>query len=315
MRASCLALSLAEGHLSAKSASRRLKDRSNACHVGQVDERTRCSVRSKIGTMNVWAKRGSGDGRRAAARLATSESKRYDVTCIFYRCLTRLLQCDGALPCFNCTRRNVAATCEYSEEAEAHRRQTTSPRRVEAEPEQRHEAPSRIPACVTESVPTGRGNSNGRNSPEPRDVQVGDLFRSCDASSFFGSSYFGPQAAAKAIEAPAPDPSSGISYTAGSAHSFRDVGGPFSQTWDLLGLLPRNKKSVDRLVEIFMAELNWTIDAVHPAFFMSKYDQFWERKFGFDDFASVDLRWLALSFIVLAYGVYLDCPKPKNNDV
>jgi hypothetical protein len=171
MRARRLALSLAGGHLSVKSASRRLEDRSNACHVGQVNERTRCSVRSKIGIMNVWAKRGSGDGRRAAARLATSESKRYDVTCIFYRCLTRLPQCDGALPCFNCTRRNVAATCEYSEEAEAHRRQTTSPPRVEAEPEQRHEAPSRMPASVTESG----GNSNGRNSPEPRDAQVGDL--------------------------------------------------------------------------------------------------------------------------------------------
>lgn len=229
-----------------------------------------------------------------------------------YRRLTRLSQCDGALPCFNCTRRNVAASCEYSEEAEAHRRQTMSPRR-DAEP--RHDAPSQISANVTEPVPTERGNSNGRNSPEPRDAQVGDLFRSRDAPSFFGSSYFGPQAAAKAIEAPAPDLSSGITHAAGSAHSFRDVGGPFSQIWDLLGLLPRNKRSVDRLVEVFMAELNWTIDAVHPAFFMSKYDQFWERKFGFDDFAAIDLRWLALLFIVLAYGVYLDCPKPKNNDV
>lgn len=181
--------------------------------------------------------------------------------------------------------------------------------------EQRQKAPSQIPTSVTESVSTERGTSNGRNSPEPRDAQVGDLFRSRDAPSFFGSSYFGPQAAAKAIEAPAPDLSSGISHAAGSAHSFRDVGGPFSQIWDLLGLLPRNKRSVDRLVAIFMAELNWTIDAVHPASFMAKYDQFWERKFGFDDFATIDLRWLALLFIVLAYGVYLDCPKPKNNDV
>lgn len=64
-----------------------------------------------------------------------------------------------------------------------------------------------------------------------------------------------------------------------------------------------------------MSELNWTIDAVHPAVFMAKYDKFWERKFGFDDFSTIDLRWLALLFIVLAYGVYLDCPKPKNNDV
>lgn len=160
------------------------------------------------------------------------------------------------------------------------------------------------------------GTSSGnRTTPDPRDPQVGNLFKSRDAPSFFGSSYFGPQAAAKIIEAPAPDLSSGIRHAAGSAHSFRDVGGPFSQIWDLLGLLPRNKRSVDRLVEVFLAELNWTIDAVHPVSFKAKYDLFWERKFGFDDFATIDLRWLALLFIVLAYGVLLDCPTPKNLEV
>jgi hypothetical protein len=141
------------------------------------------------------------------------------------------------------------------------------------------------------------------------------LFRSRDAPSFFGSSYFGPQAAAKVIEAPAPDLSSGIRHAAASTYSFRDVGGPFSQIWDLLGLLPRNKASVDRLVDVFLTELNWTIDAVHPAAFKAKYDQFWERKFGFDDFATIDLRWLALLFIILAYGVFLDCPSPKNAEI
>jgi hypothetical protein len=55
--------------------------------------------------------------------------------------------------------------------------------------------------------------------------------------------------------------------------------------------------------------LNWTIDAIHPQSFKIKYDEFWERKFGFDDYASVDLRWLALLFIVL------DCPHPKNGEV
>jgi hypothetical protein len=72
---------------------------------------------------------------------------------------------------------------------------------------------------------------------------------------------------------------------------------------------------VDRLVDVFITELNWTIDAVHPASFKAKYDLFWERKFGFDDFATIDLRWLALLFIVLAYGVFLDCPTPKNIEV
>lgn len=80
-------------------------------------------------------------------------------------------------------------------------------------------------------------------------------------------------------------------------------------------MLPRNKASVDRLVHVFLDELNWTIDAIHPQSFKLKYDEFWERKFGFDDYASIDLRWLALLFIVLAYGVFLDCPHPKNGEV
>ncbi|KAF2813633.1 fungal-specific transcription factor domain-containing protein [Mytilinidion resinicola] len=148
------------------------------------------------------------------------------------------------------------------------------------------------------------------------DPTVGDLFKSRDAPSFFGSSYFGPQAAAKIMEAPAPDLTSGIrSQMASSTHSFRDEGGPFSQIWDLLGLLPRKKSTVDRITDCFLNELNWTIDAVCPASFRSKYDDFWERKFGFDDFATIDLRWLALLFIVLAFGVLLDCPRPKNKEV
>ncbi|GME27182.1 putative nuclear protein [Neofusicoccum parvum] len=102
---------------------------------------------------------------------------------------------------------------------------------------------------------------------------------------------------------------------AGSLHSFRDVGGPFSQIWDLLGLLPRRKSTADRLTECFLEELNWAIDAVHPTAFRSQYQAFWARKFGFDDLASIDLRWLALLFIVLAYGVLLDCPQPLNIDM
>ncbi|KAJ9133873.1 Fungal specific transcription factor domain-containing protein [Pleurostoma richardsiae] len=146
---------------------------------------------------------------------------------------------------------------------------------------------------------------------------VGSLFKSRDAPSFFGSSYFGPQAAAKVIQAPAPELSVGIygKAEASSAHSFRDEGGPFSQIWDLLGLLPRKRSTVDRLTECFLQELNWAIDAVHPASFRANYESFWSRKFGFDDLATVDLRWLALLFIVLAYGVLLDCPKPQNQEI
>ncbi|KAG8156283.1 hypothetical protein KVR01_013862 [Diaporthe batatas] len=146
---------------------------------------------------------------------------------------------------------------------------------------------------------------------------VGNLFRSRDAPSFFGSSYFGPHDAAKIIQAPAPELSSGLlpKARASSTHSFRDEGGPFSQIWELLGLLPRNKSAVDKLTDCFLDELNWAIDAVQPASFKSKYEDFWSRKFGFDDFATIDLRWLALLFIVMAYGVLLDCPRPRNKEV
>ncbi|KAI1844448.1 hypothetical protein JX266_009335 [Neoarthrinium moseri] len=162
------------------------------------------------------------------------------------------------------------------------------------------------------------GNTQSRNGVgDAPECSVGDLFRSRDAPSFFGSSYFGPQAAAKIIEAPAPEFSSGLPHKslASSTHSFRDEGGPFSQIWDLLGILPRRKATVDRLTECFLEDLNWAIDAVEAKDFRVKYDTFWSRKFGFDDFATIDLRWLALLFIVLAYGVLLDCPEPKNKDM
>ncbi|KAH9903531.1 fungal-specific transcription factor domain-containing protein [Xylariomycetidae sp. FL2044] len=157
----------------------------------------------------------------------------------------------------------------------------------------------------------------GESVSDPPECPVGDLFKSRDAPSFFGSSYFGPQAAAKVIEAPPPDFPADLSHKAlaGSADSFRDEGGPFSQIWDLLGLLPRNRSTVDRLTECFLRDLNWAIDAVTPSLFREKYEAFWSRKFGFDDFKSIDLRWLALLFIILAYGVLLDCPRPRNKEV
>ncbi|KAK1991835.1 fungal-specific transcription factor domain-containing protein [Colletotrichum falcatum] len=168
--------------------------------------------------------------------------------------------------------------------------------------------------------PRTSSRGGGRQGEGGQDQQseslVGSLFKSRDAPSFFGSSYFGPQAAAKIIQAPAPELSSGLSQKAKacSTHSFRDEGGPFSQIWELLGLLPRKKSTCDRLTDCFLNELNWAIDAVQPSSFKAKYENFWSRKFGFDDFATIDLRWLALLFIVMAYGVLLDCPRPRNKE-
>ena len=212
-------------------------------------------------------------------------------------------------------------SCTYTDEAQcsAHATSTPSASSNISSATLHQQAPppviQSIPCNVTPVTTSRSANRASSAPPEPTDGQVGHLFKSRDASLYFGLFYFGPQAAAKIIEAPDPDLSSGIRHAAGSTHSFRDVGGPYSQIWDLLGLLPRKKSSVDRITDCFLKELNWTIDAVHPASFKAKYDLFWERKFGFEDFASIDLRWLALLFIILAYGVLLDCPNPRNKDV
>ena len=112
------------------------------------------------------------------------------------------------------------------------------------------------------------------------------------------------------IDSPAPDipVGTGSSSSIINARPFRDEAGPFSQIWDLLGLLPRRKTTVDQLVDLFFNEVDGKIDAVHPTSFRQSYVQFWERKSGFDDVTTVDLRWLALLFVILAIGAYLDCP-------
>jgi hypothetical protein len=65
---------------------------------------------------------------------------------------------------------------------------------------------------------------------------------------------------------------------------------------------------VDRLVDKFLAEVNWCLDAVHERTFRNQYNEFWARRFGFDDLAGVDLRWLALLFIILAFSGLIDAP-------
>ncbi|KAI0594603.1 fungal-specific transcription factor domain-containing protein [Biscogniauxia sp. FL1348] len=222
--------------------------------------------------------------------------------------------CDGAHPCYNCSRRGVGNSCSYA---------NLTPRTTGPEP-------PASPAVRGRDTSGSSGRSGktraaaaavAGSGSDPQECPVGDLFRSRDAPSFFGSSYFGPQAAARIVGAPAPEFSAGLLHkapagavAAAATHSFRDDGGPFSQIWELLGLLPRKKCTVDRLTECFLRELNWAVDAVRPACFREKYETFWSRKFGFDDFATIDLRWLALLFIVLAYGALLDCPAPGSRE-
>ncbi|CAK7213012.1 hypothetical protein SBRCBS47491_001658 [Sporothrix bragantina] len=156
-----------------------------------------------------------------------------------------------------------------------------------------------------------RRNNSGTSSAGPGNVApLGQLWKSRGAPTFFGSSYFGPQAAAALLDTSAPyvQPGANMSLRSSIARPFRDEGGPFSQLWDLLGMLPRQRATVDRLVEQFLVNVSLTTDAVHPASFRREYERFYSRRAGFDDVTTVDIRWLALLFIVLAIGTYLDCP-------
>jgi len=83
---------------------------------------------------------------------------------------------------------------------------------------------------------------------------------------------------------------------------------PYAHIWELVGYLPRRKTVVDHLVKRFLDELNPVYDSVHRETFQVSYDQFWNRKWGDDDLTAVDLRWLALLFMVLAFAELLDCP-------
>lgn len=157
----------------------------------------------------------------------------------------------------------------------------------------------------------GERNNETAHNRNGKSLQIGQLWKSRGAPAFFGSSYFGPQVAAALIDSQAPyiQPGANTSRRSMNTRPFRDEAGPFSQLWDLLGLLPRQKSTVDRLVDKFLAHVSWNLDAVHPSSFRREYERFWSRQAGYDDVTTVDIRWLALLFMVLAIGAYLDCPR------
>ena len=82
----------------------------------------------------------------------------------------------------------------------------------------------------------------------------------------------------------------------------------YDHIWELVGYLPRRKVAVDELVRKYFNELNRVHDCVHEETFRPNYDAFWDRKWGDDDLTSVDLRWLALLFMMLAFAELLNCP-------
>ncbi|KAJ6079697.1 hypothetical protein N7467_009450 [Penicillium canescens] len=196
------------------------------------------------------------------------------------QCHSRKQKCNRELPCSRCIQRGVPELCQWPDK------------------DRDHVAPS-------QGAVSAAADNQG--------TELGQLYIARGAPSFFGNSYFGHQVAARMIQESAPDlPPMSLLSNKDSLQSFRNDSGPFSQVWDLLGLLPRNKVTVDQLIERFLTEINWAIDTVHPETFRQQFAEFWGRKFGFDEIAGVDLRWLALLFIILAFSVLLDSPTTSS---
>jgi hypothetical protein len=90
---------------------------------------------------------------------------------------------------------------------------------------------------------------------------------------------------------------------------------PYAHIWELIGCLPRRKALVDHLVKKFLDDLNPIFDSVHKDTFQVSYDMYWNRKWCDDDLTAVDLRWLALLFMVLAFAELLDCPMDASTEI
>lgn len=90
--------------------------------------------------------------------------------------------------------------------------------------------------------------------------------------------------------------------------SRRSEKGAYAHIWDLVSHLPRRKGDVDNLLEKFLVELNPAYDSLHEESFRANYEAFWNRRWADDDLTAIDLRWLSLLFMVLAFGELLDCP-------
>lgn len=138
---------------------------------------------------------------------------------------------------------------------------------------------------------------------------------------YHGGAYFGHQTAANMIQVPTPDLPIGmdsihaaISRRNGATRSFRSDQGPYAHLWELLGYLPRRKSVIDHLVTLFLQQLNPAFDSVHESTFTAAYESFWNARNGFLDMDSIDTRWLALLFIMLAFGELLDCPQPCSSE-
>lgn len=164
--------------------------------------------------------------------------------------------------------------------------------------------------------------TNDCPGPISSSPQMGRIWNSRGAASYHGSSYFGHQSAASLMEMESPQLPVGMGgiHASNSSHRSDQLfhrGGkePYAHIWELIGCLPRRKVLVDHLVKRFLEELNPIYDSVHKSTFKASYDMYWNRRWGDDDLTAVDLRWLALLFMVLAFAELLDCPMNASTEI
>ncbi|KFY04328.1 hypothetical protein O988_00852 [Pseudogymnoascus sp. VKM F-3808] len=230
------------------------------------------------------------------------------------QCHRQKQKCNREQPCSNCVRRSIPHQCVSYTRPE--RRKSRSCRQ---EPYQAHPGSFAESASIS-STPapqqTNPTNFTSRKAKITKRQTLGRLFKARGAASYHGDFYFGHQSAASIVEATTQEVPSGIyvghsrGSRIGAAQPFRNERGPYAQLWELIGSLPRQKATVDHLTARFFRELNPTFNSVHEESFTTSYNKFWDRKTGCDDLTNVDIRWLAVLFIILAFGELLDCPQP-----
>jgi hypothetical protein len=229
-------------------------------------------------------------------------------------CHRQKQRCNRQQPCSNCVRRGIPHDCIWPTSSKRHHgARLSNPLQRPPSLRVQNIAPAQAPQ-THEQRSTVDLSPVAAHSQAPR---PGQLYRVRDAPSYHGNSYFGHHSAAALIGDPSSDLSDGIhvgyshrTRLGGSTQPFRSERGPYAQLWELLGSLPRRKATVDKLIRLFFNELNVTFDAVHESTFMRHYEEFWDRKAGCDDLTNLNLRWLSVLFIVLAFGELLDCPQP-----
>ncbi|CAM1511917.1 Fc.00g094300.m01.CDS01 [Cosmosporella sp. VM-42] len=234
------------------------------------------------------------------------------------QCRRQKQKCDRKTPCANCVRRAIPHLCHLPRPSLQWRDETPPGTQSESTPAAPN--PSLKPPSLSGSpLPTAVTEPLGpRSQPDPKNPpRIGQLWNSRGAASYHGSSYFGHQSPANMMQVESPELPSGL----GGIHASNARRGPQHQShrsekgpslFTYLGayrLSTTSENIVESLTRKFLVELNPVYDSVHEETFMHNYEAFWNRRWGDDDLTAVDLRWLSLLFIVLAFAELLDCPE------